>query len=75
MSGTDRLLLLNVAFTAAVVTQFDWSLMENAAATLLTLSTVPLDLLVFLLGMSLLFAALTFLLERTVRRNTQSGAL
>ena len=70
-----RLLLLNVAFTAAVVTQFVWSLMENAAATLLTLSGLPLGLLVFLLGMSLLFAAITFLAERAFKRNTQSGAL
>lgn len=75
LSGSlaTRLLLLNVAFTAAVVTQFTWSLVENAAATLLTLPGLPIALLAFWLGMSLLFGALKVLDERVLRRNARTA--
>lgn len=69
-----RLILLNVAFIAAVATQFAWSLAENSAAAVLTLPELPLNLLVFLMCMSTLFATIAFFAERVFRRNTRSDA-
>lgn len=68
-----RLLLLNLAFTAAVVTQFIWSLVEDAAATLLTLPGLPIALLAFWLAMSLLFWVLKVIDQRVLRRNPKTA--
>ena len=69
-----RLILLNVAFTAVVVTGFVYSLVENAAAALYTVPGLLVGVPVHWLAMSLAFTLIMLVHKRFTRPDVKGTA-